>query len=148
MPEKRDQTLCFWGFFHYSAREWFLLDMPDNTGRCCRVSSVFYPLPDSSCRYLEVSMEPIPIQSELFCRTLERAADVALTEYRVHRSEIAFQKSLGQLDGIFLGVFVTLKGMGPSSEASGYMSTARQISLRYRQELSRLRELDLRGRAV
>jgi hypothetical protein len=93
-------------------------------------------------------MEPIPLQREFFCRTLERAADVALTEYRVHRSETAFQKSLGQLDGIFLGVFVTLKGMGPNSEASGFMSSAREISLRYRQELSRLRELFLRGQAV
>ncbi|MEJ2698260.1 MAG: hypothetical protein P8Z70_01170 [Desulfuromonadales bacterium] len=97
---------------------------------------------------LEVTMDPVSIKTDFFCRTLERAADVAMTEYRVNRTETAFQKSLGQLDGIFLGVFVTLKGMGANSGANGFMAAAREINLRYREELTRLRDADLRKRAV
>ena len=88
-------------------------------------------------------MDPVSLRQKFFCRTLERAADVALTEYRVNRTETAFQKSLGQLDGIFLGVFVTLKGMGANSGATGFMSAAREINLRYREQLIRLRDTDL-----
>lgn len=93
-------------------------------------------------------MDPVFIQTGFFRCTLERAADVALTEYRVNRTETAFQKSLGQLDGIFLGVFVTLKGMGANSGAAAFMAAAREINGRYREDLIRLRDCDLKKRAV